>query len=352
MKRLWLVRLGRNGEQESHALTVNELVLGFSVGTLSSAVSRAAILTIVQTAFPDQKANTQRHFAAQLNQFANEMQVGDIVIVPFKTMGTIGIAEITGLANTSKDARPKRTVKWLRLDVPRDAFKQDLLYSFGAFMTVCEIKRNNALQRVIETAKSGRDPGDGANIMKPAKGIAPPSSEEIETPSAEDALIDIERLTRDQIERRIASHFAGHNFTRLISAILQAEDFNVHLSPPGADGGVDIVAGRGPLGFDAPKIVVQVKSGDIIVDDPTLQSLIGAVHQLNATHGLLVSWSGFKSSVRKRTSQEYFKVRLWGRDDIVNSLLSVYDKLPEDIRAELPLQRVWMLVPGENEDGA
>lgn len=352
MKRLWLVRLGRNGEQEAYALSANELVLGFPVGSLSGAKSRAEILPIVQNAFPDQKANTQRHFAAQLNQFSNEMQIGDIVIVPFKTTGTIGIAEINSHVATSKEARPKRTVKWLRQDVARDAFKQDLLYSFGAFMTVCEIKRNNALERVVETAKTGRDPGDGATIIKPSKTKNQAPLDEIEAPSAENALIDIERLTRDQIERRIASQFAGHDFTRLIAAILQAEGFNVLVSPPGADGGVDIVAGRGPLGFESPKIVVQVKSGDIIVDDPTLQSLIGAVHQLNATHGLLVSWSGFKSSVRKRTSQEYFKVRLWSRDDIVNSLLSAYDKLPEDIRAELTLQKVWMLVPGEDESGA
>ncbi len=34
-----------------------------------------------------------------------------------------------------------RTVKWLNTDVPRSNFDQDLPYSFGAFMTICKIKR-------------------------------------------------------------------------------------------------------------------------------------------------------------------------------------------------------------------
>jgi restriction system protein len=37
MKRLWLVRLGRHGQQEAHALDTGELVLGFPVGDLRGA---------------------------------------------------------------------------------------------------------------------------------------------------------------------------------------------------------------------------------------------------------------------------------------------------------------------------
>jgi restriction system protein len=121
------------------------------------------------------------------------------------------------------------------------------------------------------------------------------------------------------------------------------------VSPPGPDSGIDIVAGRGALGFEPPRLVVQVKSGDINVDHPTLQSLIGCVQDAKGDQGLLVSWSGF--TVNKRTNELYFRVRFWGRDEIVNALLSVYDRLPEEIRAELPLRRTWTLVP-EDEEGS
>jgi restriction system protein len=74
MKRLWLVRLGRHGEQEAHALEKGELVLGFRIGDLTAANDRDAVLKIVERAYPDKKHKTQLNFAAQLNQFCNAIQ--------------------------------------------------------------------------------------------------------------------------------------------------------------------------------------------------------------------------------------------------------------------------------------
>ena len=44
MRRLWLVRLGKHGEQEAHALETGELVLGFQFGDLTAAKGREAKL--------------------------------------------------------------------------------------------------------------------------------------------------------------------------------------------------------------------------------------------------------------------------------------------------------------------
>jgi restriction system protein len=163
MKRLWLVRLGKNGEFESAALEKSLLSIGFNMtGDLSGAKDRDAILGVVKTIFPDAKPGRQANLFAQVNQFVNTMAVGDIVVSPFKTRSKIGIGEITGPYKQLETGYPARPVKWLTTDVPRDAFKQDLLYSFGAIMTVCEIRRNDALKRVLAVAKGGKDPGDGA----------------------------------------------------------------------------------------------------------------------------------------------------------------------------------------------
>jgi restriction system protein len=135
----------------------------------------------------------------------------------------------------------------------------------------------------------------------------------------------------------------------LIGEILKAQGYLVNVSPPGADNGIDIVAGRGALGFDAPRLVVQVNSGTIVVDQPTLQALIGAVQDAHADHGLLVSWGGFKQTVDKRRNELFFRIRLWSRTQIVDALLEVYDRLPEGVRAELALRRIWSLVPDEEQ---
>jgi len=342
MKRLWLVRLGRHGEQEAHALSANELLLGFRTGDLSHARDREAVFDKLKLVFPDSKANTLRNFAAQLNQFCNTIKVGDLVIVPFKTKREIAIGEITG-SYEDKSGLPGRPVRWLKEGLPRSAFRQDLLYSFGAAMTVCEISRNDALNRVEATLRTGKDPGyEGAALSTRSSSPASDGSD------AEVEDVDLAEIGRDQIEKYIASHFAGHDLTRLVAEILKAQGYLVNVSPPGPDRGIDIVAGRGPLGFDPPRIIVQVKSGT--ADQPTLQALIGSIQDTQADYGLLVSWSGFTSVVEARKNQLYFRVRLWGRTEIIDALLQIYDRLPEELRAELPLRQVWTLVPEEDQE--
>jgi restriction system protein len=276
-----------------------------------------------------------------VNQFVNTMAAGDIVVSPFKTLSRFGIGEVTGPYQQLENGHPARPVRWLTIDISRDIFQQDLRYSFGAIMTVCEVKRNDALNRVLRVVKTGWDPGDGTAPDIPNKGRAT----EITGEDSPEPTVDLEQIARDQIERRISSVFTGHDFTRLIAAILTAQGYEAQVSPPGPDSGIDIVAGRGALGFESPRLVVQVKSGDVNVDHPTLQSLIGCIQDTHADHGLLVSWSGFKPTVRRRTNELFFRVRFWGRDETIDALLSVYDKLPEGIRAELPLRQTWTLVP-------
>lgn len=349
MTRLWKVGLGRYGEFVSEAQENNILTIDFGITSdVSHAKDREAFIAVMQAIFPNDKPKTHLNFAAQVNQFVNVMQVGDIVVCPIKATSSIWIGRVTGSYTPSPaTGSPTRAVEWLKKDLPRDVFRQDLLFSFGAFMTVCEITRNEALQRVQSVIATGKDPGFGAVPTLKKTGAA--DIEPLSTDAA-DQLIDLEQIARDQIEKRLASHFTGHDLTKLVAAILQAQGMKVHMSPPGADGGIDIVAGSGPLGLESPRIVVQVKSGNYIVPHTDLQSLIGTVQDTQADYALLVSWNGFTAPVRQRANELYFRVRFWGRQQILDNLFATYDQLPEEIRAELPLRRTWMLVPDESED--
>lgn len=349
MKRLWKVGLGRNSEFEAAAFAENILTIGFGIHTdISHAKDRDALVEVLEEVQPDAKPKTILNFAAQINQFINTMQVGDLVVCPVKSSSTISIGRVAGDYNPALETgSPTRAVEWLKTDLPRDVFKQDLLYSFGAFMTVCEISRNNAQKRVEQVLATGKDPGDGtAPMLRKGAAHAPEALDE-----SLDVMIDLDRIARDQIEKRLASAFTGHDLTTLVAAILQAQSMRVRMSPPGADGGIDLVAGSGPLGLESPRIVAQVKSGTQTVQHPDLQGLIGSVQDTQADYGLLVSWNGFTPPVRKRLNELYFRVRFWGRQELVDNLFSVYDDLPEAIRAELPLKRTWTLVPDEGEDG-
>lgn len=84
-----------------------------------------------------------------------------------------------------------------------------------------------------------------------------------------------------------------------------------------------------------------------IENRPTLDQLIGVMQNMGAEQGLLVSWSGFKSSVEKEKPSQFFRVRLWDADAVVEQMLAHYERHPADIRADVPLQRIWTLAPDE-----
>ena len=101
------------------------------------------------------------------------------------------------------------------------------------------------------------------------------------------------------------------------------------------------------MGFDSPRLVVQVKAGVHVVDVKVLRELRGAMQSFNGEQGLLVSWGGFKDSTRREARQDFFKTRLWDDGDVVEALLDNYERLSPDIQKEIPLKRIWTLVQSD-----
>jgi restriction system protein len=334
---LWLVRCGRRGEGEGYALTHSVVGIGWELGDLSRVRSLDAIRQQVQERYPEAKLSTATNWAGQIDAFTRRIKEGDLVALPLKSAPAVAFGHITGSYRFDPDApvqiRHQRPVKWIREDVPRSEIDQDLLYSLGAFMTVCQIKRNNAEKR-IEALLAGKPSAE------PAARIEVPSDE-----GEEAAPVDLDRLSRDQISKRIAARFQGHDLAQLVGELLRAEGFVINVSPAGPDGGVDILAGQGNMGFDGAMLAVQVKSGQ--VDAPTLRELQGVMSNFGATRGLLVSWGGFTKSARAEARRLFFQIRLWDSDALVDKVTEVYERLPGEVQAELPLRRIWTLVPEE-----
>jgi restriction system protein len=83
---------------------------------------------------------------------------------------------------------------------------------------------------------------------------------------------------------------------------------------------------------------------------PTLNQLIGAMQNVSAEQGLLVAWGDFKSSIDKEAAAQFFRVRLWDQDDLIEQVLVHYDELRSDLRAESPLKRVWTVAAQDEEE--
>jgi restriction system protein len=57
-----------------------------------------------------------------------------------------------------------------------------------------------------------------------------------------------------------------------------------------------------------------------------------------------VCWGGFKSSVMQEARQSFFTIRLWDSGDLQGMILRNHDRFPDELKAELPLKRIWALV--------
>lgn len=324
---VWLCRAGRNGEHEARFLEENKIFYTFDeIGiSLSTFGSRRDLQEYFVKVAPTIKENAARVYAGQGYVFCNEMAVGDWVITPSKTSpGLLRFAEISGeyiFDGSAEDYyRHARSVKWFA-EMRREQFEPDIQSALGALMTICKIKQEERIKRIVSSSLH--------SVNHTKDFTTQPQNLEI--------------LSLDTISGYIIQNYKGHGLARIVEAILKAKGFTVFHSPKGADHGVDLLASSGSLGFASPKICVQVKSTEEAVERVVLDQLIGTMANVGAEYGLLVSWGGFKSSIIRDIPMQFFKVRLWSRIEIINELLQYYELLDEELKQEIPLKRIWIL---------
>ena len=340
----WVVRTGRYGERDTWSIDNGVVGGGWeNIPDLTGCTSREDVARIVEQSYPNEPHPSRTNWTSQLWALRGRIKEGDIMALPLKTTREIAIGVVTGgyeyLAD-EPDPLKRHIVRvdWRVTDLPRSSVKQDLLYTLGSSLTVFSPSRGHAVARLRALMETRQDPGSVPFMAKPS--LSQHADSEVNDPETQP---DIEQAARDQIRVKISETFKGHELTVLIAAILEAEGFLCASSTGGADGGVDIVAGRGLLGMESPRLIVQVKSGGQVSDD-VVRDLLGAMqHVGNADQGLLVAWDGVSGQAKQSLMRERFRLRLWTAEDIVDAVLRVYPELPEEIRAELPLRRIWML---------
>ncbi|MGI9274456.1 MAG: restriction endonuclease [Endozoicomonas sp.] len=215
---VWLVRAGAQGQYEQKFLQENRIYLTWDDLNISldSFQERTELIAQMERLYGDKKPKRLTNHASQIWPFAHAMKEGDRVILPSKTQPLIYVGKITsGYQHQSDADNPYfhwRSVEWEANGLPRSHFSQDLLYSFGAFMTVCRIKRNNAEQRLENMAASGWQAETQKQVVKSATVTAVENDDDA---SDEHADTDLEELGHSQIIKLIEARFKGHNLTQI-----------------------------------------------------------------------------------------------------------------------------------------
>ena len=315
---VWVVRAGKHGEGEDFA--INQQMSGISFG-LRKDIAEFPTRDTLRQHLESSKA------ADQLWRFAHDVQVGETVVLPCKLSRLVAVGKVTGGYRYEADFQfPHiRPVKWDAVDIPRASFDQDLMSSFGALSTIFRVSRPNAQERIERVTR--RHNGE----------VLDDSPVTVDLTDDGDIAFDWDEVISAQIIERVRQKFTGHGLEYLVESILKAQGYTTLLTGQGPDGGIDIVAGKGEMGFEEPRLCVQVKSVAAPVGLADYNRLQGNMIGIDAHHGLLVSLSDFTRAVHGENRRSFFQVRLWGPGELVRNLLNTYDRLPAEIRADIPL---------------
>ena len=162
---VWLVRAGAKGEHENKFLDDNRIYLTKSKVDfdLSCLPSRDQLLVKMMDnssgGYVLEKPRKVSNLASQIWSFGHMMTINDRVVMPSKLQPAIYIGLITSNYQYDRQGIVPywhwRKVNWYKQAIPRSHFAKDLLSSFSAAMTICQIKRNDAELRLSTMERNG-----------------------------------------------------------------------------------------------------------------------------------------------------------------------------------------------------
>jgi restriction system protein len=136
-----------------------------------------------------------------------------------------------------------------------------------------------------------------------------------------------------------------YDLQKLVAALLKAMGYHVSwVSPPGKDGGIDILAWNDPLGTRPPRIKVQVKREQASTNVGTLRSFMALLGDNDV--GLFVSTGGFtRDAANEARTQQHRQVTLVDLQRLFELWVEHLEKLDEEARDLLPLKPIYYLAP-------
>ena len=181
-----------------------------------------------------------------------------------------------------------------------------------------------------------------------AKGISLDNSIEDVENTAKAVSVTFEE-SEEQAWSEISQYMRAMNpydFQDLVADLLRAMSYHVTwVSPPGKDGGLDVLAWPDALGTRLPRIKVQVKRQQQSVSVDGLRSFMALLGDDDV--GLFVCTGGFtKDAETEARTQEKRRVTLIGLEKLFDLWDEHYDKLTDQARRRLPLRSIKFLAPG------
>ncbi len=325
MSKWWMIRAGDSNELIPIWKEKGIASIGWpQFGNPKQYQTKDEMIRKADEVFYDEKPKSRNSWVNQVWRFSKKIEPSDRVITYSKEKREYIVGKVTeGHFYDTSIGNPDypNTIKvsWEDSTVDRDLLSHGAKNSLGSTLTVFRVddwgsEIENLLHNPTRPVPEVEDGDEGDEII-------------------EDLVSKALVMIQDRVDKLDAWQLQD-----LVGGLLQAMEYNVQISPKGPDGGVDVLAYKDAFGFEKPIIKVQVKHRKSTASAPEIQQLLGA-NPIDA-NSLFVSTGGFTShaeAVAKHNS-----VRLVDLEELVKLVVQWYEKMPNDKRALLPLQKMYV----------
>ncbi|MDZ4696770.1 MAG: restriction endonuclease [Deltaproteobacteria bacterium] len=327
---IWLVRAGEGGAFADEFEEQGVVAIGWSkAGPIAAAMSDPEVEACFIKAYPTAKPGNRRSGAGQVKRFVRELKVGDLVATYAPDRRIYLLGTIAGEVGWREHELARvRPVKWTRA-VSRDVLSATLRNTLGSILTLFNVE-GGAGEMMERSVPLGEE-----------QPVSPPTLDADE--EKEDLILgDTERKALGLLEDRLA-RLDWKQMQIVVAAILRAMGYKTRVAEAGPDRGFDIFASPDGLGFEEPRIFVEVKHRQAQMGSPEIRSFLGG--RKPGDRCLYVSTGGFSKDARYEAERSSIPLTLLVLEDLRTLLLEHYENLDAEVRSLVPLKRVYLPVP-------
>jgi restriction system protein len=326
-----MVRAGEGGYLLDEFLSRGLVAIGWNgigdLAPLSTSDKIKAALRKDDPEYTDAQININ---AGQIYRFRNEFKKGDYVVTYDRVKRVYSIGEITSDVEYNPhlfDYHHIRKVKWLQT-VQRDNLLPATRNSLGAISTIFELPKEAVADIMANLNQASVVPSSANAIAATAA-----TAETLEI-IKEDTIAKAHEFIKDKVLQ-----LNWEQMQELVAGVLRAMGYKTKVSSKGPDRGRDIIASPDGLGFEEPRIFVEVKHRGGAMGAPEIRSFVGGLR--GKDRGLYVSTGGFSKEANYEAERASVPITLADADFLVDLIVQYYDQFDTDSKALVPLRKIY-----------